>query len=185
MFVAFFLLYFHLFVLFTRFIFAFCFVFLRFFPRSVQRNLLTGKSSHRCRSGTGKKTKQNNKANGVAFAFSVAFVLHFVFRVFMFHKKYSIWCLAMYGCHCSTHIYRLQTLKQRNAYNCTCVEGVCYYSSRAHTKKTPSPSSSFSLRSPPLDWLPKNCCPHEIGWLSSGPLLNNLLPPSAPPHPSG
>ena len=41
---------------------ALCSLFLCFFPRSVQRILLTGKSVHKCRSGTRKRMqkKQNN-----------------------------------------------------------------------------------------------------------------------------
>ena len=52
---------------FFRFIFAFV-SFFRFFPRRVQQILLTGKSSHKCRSGTRKKDppKKQNKCKNKA-----------------------------------------------------------------------------------------------------------------------
>ena len=72
------------FSLFSRYIFTF---------RSVQRILLTGKSSHKCRSGTGKKAKKqnkcNNNANCSAFACSFAFVLFFL--PFFTNKLFDGW----------------------------------------------------------------------------------------------
>ena len=74
---------FALFLLYFRTFFRFVFA---FFPRSVQQILLTGKSSHKCRSGTRKKAKKQDKCKSKAKCAAFAFHL-LLFCFFCFCKK--------------------------------------------------------------------------------------------------
>ena len=77
------------------------FTFFNFFPRSVQQILLSGKSSHKCRSGTREKKKKqntcNNKANCAVFAFSFAFVFSHFFAKRTLFDDWS--CMAAIAQH--------------------------------------------------------------------------------------
>ena len=83
MFVAFFHFFVH--VIFTVGSLYFCIIFSLFFcfcPRSVQQILLTGNSSHKCRSGTRKKAPQKSKTS--AKTKQIALLLHFHYHLLLF-----------------------------------------------------------------------------------------------------
>ena len=106
--------------LFFRFIFAFvrsfslyfrmCFAFFRFCPRSVQQILLTGKSSHKCRSGTRKKktNKTNAKTKQIALLLHVHLLLFcFLFAFFQPQKNNGWSCMAAIAQHNIRSLYNI------------------------------------------------------------------------------
>ena len=62
------------------------------FPRNVQRILLTGKSSHKCRNGTRKKSKTPVNTN--ATTMQIALFLHFHLLLFCFSLQFVWSCIV-------------------------------------------------------------------------------------------